>query len=114
MHSRTLPWIALLVLLAGAPVGKADQVVIHCYRGPWKVVLFDRPMPPFAASLSAVGFSMGEARKIARKFCRDPELVFQPDLSRARMITLLAETRAERAAELANREGRGLAFVAAP
>ena len=54
----------------------SDQtIIVRCYRGPWKEVIWDRPNGKFLDSLVAVGYSQPAAQAIGERICRDANLV---------------------------------------
>lgn len=53
-------------------------IQIHCFRGPWREIIWDRPEVSFTDDLVAVGYSQSEALAIGTRICRDPEGVQNP------------------------------------
>jgi len=53
-------------------------IVVSCYRGPWKEVIWDRPNAVFIDSLVNVGYNYSTASAIAERICRDQNLVGNP------------------------------------
>ncbi len=62
-----------------------DVIVVSCYRGPWREVIWDRPNPVFIDSLVNVGYNYPSASAIAERICRDQNLVGNPGALRASM-----------------------------
>lgn len=56
-------------------VAHGHTVVVSCYRGPWREVIWDRPEPVFIDSLVAAGYDYPTANALAERICRDPSLV---------------------------------------
>ncbi len=50
-------------------------IVVSCYRGPWKEVIWDRPNPVFYDSLVGAGYSPATANALGTRICRDQNLV---------------------------------------
>jgi len=50
-------------------------ILVSCYRGPLKKVIWDRPEPAFIDSLVAVGYDYPTAHAIGERVCRDSALV---------------------------------------
>ena len=50
-------------------------VIVSCFRGPWKEVIWDRPEPVFIDSLVAAGYDYPTASAMAERICRDRSLV---------------------------------------
>lgn len=61
------------------------QIVVSCYRGPWKEVIWDRPNAVFVDTLVSVGYDFPTATAIATRVCRDQDLVGQPGALKANM-----------------------------
>lgn len=68
---------------AYGPTG--NQIVVSCYRGPWKEVIWDRPNAVFVDSLVSVGYDFSTAAAIAERVCRDQTLVGNPGALKANM-----------------------------
>lgn len=64
-------------------------IVVSCYRGPWKEVIWDRPNAVFFDSLVAVGYSQPDAHAIAERICRDQDLVGNLQNMRAEVIRVI-------------------------
>lgn len=58
-----------------AEAAPAGAVVVACYRGPLRDVIWDRPEIAFTDSLRRAGYDMAQAQAIAERVCRDPALV---------------------------------------
>lgn len=56
-------------------VAHGHTVVVSCYRGPWREVIWDRPEPLFIDSLVAAGYDYPTAHAMAERICRDQSLV---------------------------------------
>ena len=102
---RSLFSAALLMTLAapafaGSPSTRAEDgnvtIVVSCYRGPWKEVIWDRPNPAFIESLVAVGYDYANARAVGETVCGDAALVNNPEGLRATMRRIYADTASER------------------
>ncbi|WP_145953412.1 hypothetical protein [Oceaniglobus indicus] len=52
-----------------------QTIIVSCYRGPWREVIWDRPNGKFIDSLVAVGYSQPAAQAIGERVCRDQNLV---------------------------------------
>ncbi|KIN70892.1 hypothetical protein Z945_3356 [Sulfitobacter noctilucae] len=61
---------------AYGPTG--HQIVVSCFRGPWKEVIWDRPNAVFIDSLVSVGYDFSTAQAIGERVCRDQRLVGNP------------------------------------
>lgn len=73
-----------------------ETIVISCYRGPWKEVIWDRPNGVFIDSLRANGYNLETAQNIAHYICRNEELVFEPKKAKAALKEIMAETPRDR------------------
>ncbi|MWB79212.1 hypothetical protein GLS40_14325 [Pseudooceanicola sp. 216_PA32_1] len=60
-------------------------IVVSCYRGPWKQVIWDHPNAKFIDSLVAIGYDFPTSEAIANRICRDQNLVFDPEGLKATM-----------------------------
>ncbi len=91
-----LTTLAAPVVAQAAPEGGAEgevTILVSCYRGPLKVVAWDRPTLTFIDSLVAAGYSYGDAAAIGDRICRDEALVDDPDAIKAEMRRIHAATR---------------------
>lgn len=98
--------LSLIAALAFPGVAQADhkkqtgvekkQVVVSCFRGPWKDVIWDRPNGIFVDSLVNVGYDFPTAHAIAERICRDSLLVGDSDALKAEMQRVLRERPARR------------------
>ena len=52
-----------------------QTVLVSCYRGPLKEVIWDRPEPVFIDTLVAAGYDYPTAHAMAERICRDRSLV---------------------------------------
>ncbi|WP_226779073.1 hypothetical protein [Oceaniglobus trochenteri] len=50
-------------------------IVVSCYRGPWREVIWDRPNAVFYDSLVNAGYAPATAHAVAERICRDDKLV---------------------------------------
>jgi hypothetical protein len=78
--------------IAATHAALADPVVVSCYRGPWKVVIWDHSNAEFIDSLMANGYGVATASAIADKVCRDERLVGDPDAMKAETERLIRLT----------------------
>ena len=69
----------------GAYGQSGSRIVVSCYRGPWKEVIWDRPNAVFVDSLASVGYDYPTAQAIATRICRDDALVGNPEALKATM-----------------------------
>lgn len=94
---------AAFVIALAAPVAAQETgepgardgttIVVSCFRGPMKVVVWDRPTTRFVDSLVDVGYSYGDALAIGERICRDETLVGNPGALSAEMRRIYDETR---------------------
>lgn len=68
---------------AYGPTG--HQIVVSCFRGPWKEVIWDRPNAVFIDTLVSVGYDFSTAQAIGERVCRDDRLVGDPAALKATM-----------------------------
>ncbi len=61
---------------AYGPTG--NQIVVSCFRGPWREVIWDRPNAVFIDTLVSVGYDFSTAQAIGERVCRDITLVGNP------------------------------------
>lgn len=66
-------------------------IVVSCFRGPWKEVIWDRPNAKFVDSLVDVGYDYPSAHAISERICRDDTLVGNKEGLRAEMIRVFEE-----------------------
>ena len=84
--------------------GKGDQVynqggtqiVVSCFRGPWRDVIWDRPNAVFVDSLVEVGYDFPTAHAIAERVCRDDALVGNSDAMRSTMLRIYYDAASHR------------------
>ncbi len=80
--------------LQSAPGNHWNQggvVVVQCFRGPWREVIWDHPEAQFTESLVAVGYDYPSALSIANRICRDITLVDDDAALKAAMERIIAE-----------------------
>jgi hypothetical protein len=68
-------------------VGK-QKIIVSCYRGPWKDVIWDRPNAVFIDSLVKIGYDFPTAQAIGSRVCRDEALVGNPEALKATMLRI--------------------------
>ena len=68
-----------------------NQIVVSCWRGPWREVIWDRPNGVFVDSLISVGYDYASAHAIAQRVCRDKTLVNNPGALKATMERIWAD-----------------------
>jgi hypothetical protein len=73
----------------GSYGGGGGVIVVSCYRGPWKEVIWDRPNAVFIDSLVDVGYDYSTAAAIGERICRDQNLVGNPGALRASMQNIV-------------------------
>ncbi len=66
-----------------------QKIIVSCYRGPWKEVIWDRPNAVFLDSLVAIGYDYSAAQAIGERVCRDRALVGNPSALKATMLRIL-------------------------
>lgn len=67
-------------------------IVVSCFRGPWKEVIWDRPNSNFIDSLVNVGYDYPTAHAIAERVCRDDNLVGNKEGLKSEMIRIFRES----------------------
>ncbi|MGD9865061.1 MAG: hypothetical protein AB7S99_17805 [Pseudodonghicola sp.] len=78
--------VILAAVLMGAMASQASAeaykltadgytLIVSCFRGPWKDVIWDRPNSNFIDSLIDFGYDYPTAHAIAERICRDDRLV---------------------------------------
>jgi len=72
---------------------KGNTIVVSCYRGPKKVVYWDRANPEFYDSLRAAGYSAATAHAIGDRICRDQNLVDNLEAMKAEVRRVIRTTR---------------------
>lgn len=77
--------------LAGNYWTQGGTVVVQCFRGPWREVIWDRPEAKFIESLVGVGYDYPSAFAIANRICRDITLVGDDAALKAAMERIIAE-----------------------
>ncbi len=73
-----------------------NVIVVSCYRGPWKEVIWDRPNPVFIDSLVSVGYDFSTATSIAERICRDQGLVGNSAALKANMERIWSDPASHR------------------
>lgn len=71
---------------AYGPTG--NKIIVSCFRGPWREVIWDRPNAVFIDSLVAVGYDFPTAQAIGERVCRDKALVGNPSALKAAMLRI--------------------------
>jgi len=71
-------------------------IVVSCFRGPWREVIWDRPNPVFIDSLINAGYDHPTSYAIAERICRDPALVGNLDRLRSEAIRVMQASPAHR------------------
>jgi len=66
-------------------------IIVSCFRGPWKEVIWDRPNSNFIDSLVNIGYDYPTSHAIAERVCRDDWLVGNEDGLRSEMIRIYRE-----------------------
>jgi hypothetical protein len=72
------------------PTGQV--IVVSCYRGPYKKVIWDKANPSFISSLMTVGYDRASAEAIGTRVCRDQSLVGNPHGIRAVMTQIYQQS----------------------
>jgi len=72
-----------------APRATAQPIIVSCFRGPWKDVIWDRPNAKFVDSLVSLGYDFPTAHAIGERVCRDEALVNNPDGLRAEILRIV-------------------------
>jgi hypothetical protein len=67
-------------------------IIVSCFRGPWKEVIWDRPNSNFIDSLVNIGYDYPTSHAIAERVCRDDWLVGNEDGLRSEMIRIYRES----------------------
>ncbi len=70
---------------------QGGTVVVSCFRGPWREVIWDRPEGIFIDTLVEVGYDYPSALAIATRICRDLDYVNVPGAMKAEMERIIAE-----------------------
>ncbi|WP_234172713.1 hypothetical protein [Ruegeria pomeroyi] len=86
---NTLASVAMCIAISDVAIAQ-EPIVISCFRGPWKEVIWDRANVNFVDSLVSVGFSLGNAQGIAERICRDPQLVDDPEAMIRKLRSIMA------------------------
>ncbi|MHA6346901.1 hypothetical protein [Roseivivax sp. CAU 1761] len=81
---------------ADVPRFKGGTIVVSCFRGPWKEVIWDRPNSNFVQSLVAIGYDYPTAHAVAERVCRDDELVNNPEGLKAEMRRIYYDARSRK------------------
>ena len=95
--------IFIIAALAGGVAGQAgaeayrltasgDTMVVSCFRGPWKDVIWDRPNANFIDSLVTFGYDYPTAHAIGERVCRDERLVGNLEAMKAEMVRIYRES----------------------
>lgn len=69
-----------------------DTLVVSCFRGPWKDVIWDRPNANFIDSLVSFGYDYPTAHAIGERVCRDERLVGNLDGMKAEMVRIYRDS----------------------
>jgi len=88
----TTPAAAERVSIPTKPGTSGDEFIISCYRGPWKVVYWDRPTAIFIDELVEYGYSPNQAIAIGERICRDEYGVDRPEWLEAQLRRIVTET----------------------
>ncbi|SFD56288.1 hypothetical protein [Roseivivax sediminis] len=75
---------------------QGGTIVVSCFRGPWKDVIWDRPNSNFVDSLVAIGYDFPTAHAVAERVCRDDELVGNPEGMKQRMRQIYHDARSRK------------------
>lgn len=73
-------------------VADGNTLIVSCFRGPWKDVIWDRPNSNFIDSLIDFGYDYPNAHAIAERICRDDHLVGNKPAMKAEMIRIYYES----------------------
>ena len=68
-----------------------NTLIVSCFRGPWKDVIWDRPNANFIDSLVDFGYDYPTAQAIAQRICRDERLVDHLEGMKQEMIRIYNE-----------------------
>ncbi|MFZ5962024.1 hypothetical protein ACOXXX_03655 [Thalassococcus sp. BH17M4-6] len=77
-------------------VHERTTIVVSCFRGPWKDVIWDRPNSNFVDSLVNAGYTYPTAHAIAERVCRDDSLVGNPGAMKAAMERIFHDAASHR------------------
>ena len=66
-----------------------QTIIVSCFRGPWKEVIWDRPNAVFIDSLVNIGYDYPTAQAIGERVCRDDALVGNPGALKSTMRRIL-------------------------
>lgn len=69
-----------------------DVIIVSCFRGPWKDVIWDRPNSNFIDSLIKIGYDYPTSHAIAERVCRDDWLVDNKEGMKKEMIRIYRES----------------------
>ncbi|MFA7432056.1 MAG: hypothetical protein WCZ23_18020 [Rhodospirillaceae bacterium] len=96
---RVMIAAALLGALASQAAAEAykltadgNTLVVSCFRGPWKDVIWDRPNANFIDSLIDFGYDYPTAQAIGQRICRDERLVDNLEGMKQEMIRIYYES----------------------
>lgn len=92
MRTFTLFMVSFLGCLTASQAVANSSILVSCYRGPWKDVVWDRANPQFIDSLVAAGYSYTTANAVGERICRDPDLVDRPEDLRREVQRILRVT----------------------
>lgn len=73
-------------------IADGNTLIVSCFRGPWKDVIWDRPNSNFIDSLIDFGYDYPNAHAIAERICRDDHLVGNKAAMKAEMIRIYYES----------------------
>ncbi|MEO9575481.1 MAG: hypothetical protein ABJ263_08395 [Tateyamaria sp.] len=74
------------------PGTSGNEFIISCFRGPWKVVHWDRPAAIFIDELVEYGYTQTQALAIGERICREEYGVDRPEWMEAQLRRIVAET----------------------
>ena len=77
---------------SGSVSARGNTIVVSCYRGPQKVVYWDRANPAFYDSLRAAGYSASTSQAIGDRICRDQSLVDNLEAMKAEVSRIIRIT----------------------
>ena len=72
------------------------RIVVSCFRGPWREVIWDRPNAVFVDSLVSAGYDYPAAHAIGERICRDATLVGNPAALKSTMEQILRDPKSGR------------------
>lgn len=87
-----LPLSAAAIEYPTQPGTKPGQITISCFRGPFEVVVWDRPNAVFVDDLVRLGYEYPQAYAIAQTVCRDEYALHNEGYMIQRLHQLMAAT----------------------